>query len=309
MIGGHDHRLLSTNYRINKPDFNRLLECLQNSDDCVRASAFHSCLASVKLEMVQESKAISPDDFDPDTMTLKNSIVYALPPSEKEAEAPTEHTHSVIAEEALDIGDLEAHSAILCFGDSLTAGLTQRGSALCPYSASLKQQLSDHGGCRRAVIDARVCGETTKEMCKRMRELLQQYGEKIAMVLILRGTNDLGDDDLTPRLTIGNIQQLHSMVHAYGARTAVLTVPDCTEHSTDLVPRPYEQELDEINTALRNFALTSDSMFLVDVAKSLPQDEAHMTLWERDGVYLSAKGYEELGNLMAEAIHAELQTT
>lgn len=106
--------------------------------------------------------------------------------------------------------------------------------------------------------------------CKRMREILQQYGEHIGMVLILGGTNDLGDDDLTPGLTIGNIKQLHSMVHAIGARSGVLTLPDCTAYSTELIPKPYKEVLNEINADLRNFAATSDSMFLVDIATALP---------------------------------------
>merc|ERR1712129_335010 len=98
-------------------------------------------------------------------------------------------------------------------------------------------------------------------------------------------------------------------VHAARGRTGVLTLPDCTEHSTDLVPRRYKAELDEINAALRNLASTSDSMFLVDIATAFPQDAAHAALWGRDGVHFTAQGYEELGNLLAQAVHAELQKT
>lgn len=140
-----------------------------------------------------------------------------------------------------------------------------------------------------------------------MRELLRQYEGQIAVVLILGGTHDLGDDDLTPGLTIGNLQQLHSMVHAAGARTGVLTLPECTESSTDLVLQPYKEELDEINVALCSFASTSDSMFLVDVAAALPQDEAHAALWETDGVHFTARGYEKLGDLVAEAVRLDLE--
>lgn len=249
---------------------------------------------------MQESKTISPILFDPDTLTLKNSIVFALPGSA--AAAFTQRGISTVEQEMPDPSSLEARTAILCFGDSLTAGFSQKGLPLNPFSVKLAEHLANCGAASCQVINAGICGETTKEMCKRMRELLQRYDEKLAIVLILGGTNDLGDDDLTPGLTVANIQQMHNMVHTAGARSGVLTVPDCTEFSTDLVPQPYREELEEINELLRGFASTSEAMFLVDVASALPQDEAHAALWEADGVHFTAKGYAELGDLLADAI-------
>jgi len=305
MIGGHDHRLLSTNSRISKADFDALLTCLQMSDDHVRRAAFESCLASVKREAVPDSKAISPDEFDVETLAPKQAIIFALPPSGAGADEPDEH--AISQTEQPDAGAFEPRSAVLCFGDSLTAGLSRRGLPLRPYSARLEGQLAGPGGTALSIINAGVCGETTKDMCRRLRELLSQYDEAIAAVLILGGTNDLGDDDLTPGLTLGNLRQLHGMAHAAGALTGVLTLPECTEGSTDLVPQPYKDELDEINGALRDFASTSDSMFLVDVAVAFPQDQAHAALWEPDGVHLTAKGYEEMGDHLLEVVRLALR--
>merc|ERR1712232_411840 len=142
-------------------------------------------------------------------------------------------------------------------GDSLTAGLTPCGR-FSPYSFFLGELMASQaaeGTPKYMVVNAGVCGETTQQMCRRFRDILGEYEDLLAWVIILGGTNDLPEcrELGSPAVcrTVDNLKQLHLMVHSagynIGARTVVMTVPECMKDAVDEQSKPYSQEQQHIN--------------------------------------------------------------
>jgi len=195
---------------------------------------------------------------------------------------------------------------VLCFGDSLTAGWHDDGEQFAPYSRSLARRLEEVAEGKQVplVMNAGVPGESTGEMLERLPQVLGQAQEAAAgargddgadVVLILGGTNDaVFHESLTARDIFDNIVELHMQAHDAGAKTGVLTIPE-VHFSKD--------KLELVNHALRAFAKENPARtFLVDVAAAVPQNERHQDLWEEDALHLSPKGYEVIGDLVAEAL-------
>jgi lysophospholipase L1-like esterase len=193
------------------------------------------------------------------------------------------------------------HRVVLCFGDSLTEGLVRSGDPLSPYSDHLAMRLSRCavGSATPAiVINAGLSGETTEPMARRLDGILQfLFKAKVVpdIVLILGGTNDLGD--VQQDVVVENLLALHRMAHNAGAITLVLTVPVCGYNGQEDFAK--EQRV-HINCKLRAFATEhSDKSVLVDVAAAIPQGGSCTDLWMSDGVHMSAKGYRALADLVA----------
>jgi len=186
--------------------------------------------------------------------------------------------------------------AVLCFGDSLTRGMTSRGE-YSPYSDQLEQRLRQFAA-PPVVVNAGVSGQTTRGMLSRLPGLLRKGAEpqlKFDVVVILGGTNDLRSLDVGE--IVDNLVELHSMAHAAGAITGVLTLPEYGRGGSDV-----QKKWAQVNQALRGYAARNPSTtFLVDVANAIPQDSAHSALWDSDRVHLSRNGYQALGDLVADA--------
>lgn len=85
LIGGDDHKLLSTNYRIKKQDHDLMEELLQDTvkakDDTSRVDAWRRVAetwSKMKAIEVPSQKRIDLDEFDPITLRLKRNAVIAL---------------------------------------------------------------------------------------------------------------------------------------------------------------------------------------------------------------------------------------
>jgi len=210
---------------------------------------------------------------------------------------------------------------VLCFGASLTAGLTPCGQ-FTPYSCFLSELMASNaaeGIPDYIVLNAGICGETTQEMCRRFREVLFDYEDLLAWVIILGGTNDLPEcrELGSPAVcrTVDNLKQLHLMVHSagynIGARTVVMTVPECMKDAVDEQSKPYSQEQQHINGELRSFAGNRSESILVDVAEAFPQDQENIEAWEPnglgtgDGVHFSTDGYRLLVKLIFEELRKD----
>lgn len=202
-----------------------------------------------------------------------------------------------------------SREAVLCFGDSLTEGLVSFNS-YTPYSDQLEWRLHDAfgtGGKLPAIINAGLSGESARDMVSRLQRLLRPceddddvrlFDESPDVVLILGGTNDLSR--LHPKQITELLLSLHMIAHRAGAITGVLTIPESLNSFSK--EEAFKEVREEVNDALREFAKgNADKAVLVDVAAAFPQDEEHADLWSKDGTHLSAKGYEALGDLLAEA--------
>jgi lysophospholipase L1-like esterase len=204
-------------------------------------------------------------------------------------------------------------NAVLCFGDSLTEGLVSFSSKLSPYSDQLEWRLHNAfgvGGTPPKIINAGISGESARDMVPRLRRLLtaprlsdgdddgRLFDESPDVVLILGGTNDLSR--MQPKQITELLLSLHRIAHSAGAITGVLTIPESLNSFSG--KETFKDVREEVNKALREFVKdNTDKAVLVDVATAFPQDDEHTHLWTKDGTHFSAKGYEALGDLLAES--------
>ena len=188
---------------------------------------------------------------------------------------------------------------VLCYGDSLTAGLT----ALTKYTGSFAPwgpQLADGLGVR--VDHVGMCGWTTEQMlegldgednvdvCNKsyfgLRRLLEKGGH--THVLLQAGTNDL---KLSSALEIvERLKQLHTACHAAGARTLALGIPH--SKSTTVGSRSRCERRREVNTRLRAFAGTSGGWCdFCEPGEDVMQWQVGSTFFEQDGLHMTRSGY------------------
>lgn len=176
-----------------------------------------------------------------------------------------------------------------------------------PYSDRLAQRLIDMGSAA-VVTNAGVSGELAKFMPARLPPLLNRKKAALKsenscpfdLVLILAGTNDL--PSCTPHKLIEHITNLHRIAHRAGARTGLLTIPMLDFETPAKSALDIDADRLAVNAALKKFVNNNRSRtFLIDLAEQIPQDEANREFWEPDGVHFSAKGYEAIGDMIADA--------
>jgi lysophospholipase L1-like esterase len=162
---------------------------------------------------------------------------------------------------------------ILCYGDSLTAGLAGNFvKTYAPYAARLSDLLScqvDHVG---------LCGLTAAEMARMLDKptavdvkrnkwtnaglryalrKAQDEGNPYTAVVIMAGTNDLNTS--SAREIVANLLTLHEEVRRAGAVSVACAVPKhgaiiCEEYSSHLDPgqrKSMNAKVDELNALLR----------------------------------------------------------
>jgi lysophospholipase L1-like esterase len=203
---------------------------------------------------------------------------------------------------------LEQCRSILCFGDSLTEGFCYEAGAKRrrPYSERLASLLKARGLAPGAeIINAGVSGEGTCSMVNRLSELLQartrsNSHKHFDLAIILGGTNDLACNPRDREGTLCNLCALHEAVHRSGGRTCVVTVPFIR---TQKLLQEVDADRCWLNASLREYARRRPSQtVLIDLAASIPQDDAHAALWGPDWVHLSAAGYIAMGDAIGSAV-------
>ena len=208
---------------------------------------------------------------------------------------------------------------MLCFGDSLTFGLTS--SVPHPYTEKLQQYFDDRdrstGTRDRAVnrhivlYNAGVAGEKVQEeMPRRLWGILRGAAVKYYWVIILGGTNDLismpsiwaptKKNKLKDEFAIFNaILQLHTLAHRSGAKTVAMTIPDlrCEKvGATSKIPVVLEVRL-KVNERIRNFAANSaGKVLLADLDKNMLLPRAQLLC--SDGVHLTAPAYDRMAEII-----------
>jgi acyl-CoA thioesterase I len=186
---------------------------------------------------------------------------------------------------------------IVCFGDSLTAGLQSptpdRPDFLeTPYGKFLADRLRD----RARIQVSGVCGELTRDMVGRFeRDVLRH---KPAWTVILGGTNDLGWE-LRPSEIMRNLAALYEQAAAAGIRVAAVTVPSIRGFD-DHIPRRLElNRLIADYCAVKRFPCVD---LFTTTAESGSQRLA--APYSNDGLHLTTTGYELLARLLYEQVFA-----
>lgn len=216
---------------------------------------------------------------------------------------------------------LAVSTRVLAYGDSLTAGFYHEGGRLrfAPYAPHLSARL---GGCTVDWIG--LSGYTASQMLlstfkssmsfdfvqhrwHTLTDALQAAVPPYTHVVILAGTNDLGRLSTAPSTTqphsVANVTQdilaLHSIVHASGAISVAVTIP---QPAFEAQHRAAAEGRIKINTALIAFAAGNTQVRLVNLEEELANlaapEAVRSTRWEPDGLHLTPAGYEELAALV-----------
>ena len=187
---------------------------------------------------------------------------------------------------------------VLCYGDSLTAGLnalTSHTGAFSPWAPQLADALGvavDHVG---------MCGWTTAQMLdgldgednvdvyekshRGLRRLLVVGG--YSHVLLMAGTNDLKLRSTVE--IVESLHQLHAACHAAGARTLALGIPHSKATTVGSVSRCERRR--KVNERLRAFAARSGGWCeYCEPGGQVMQWEAGSICFERDGLHLTRSG-------------------
>jgi acyl-CoA thioesterase I len=185
--------------------------------------------------------------------------------------------------------------AIICFGDSLTAGF--RSPTLTdpiPGDAPYGWFLQEHLGNRAVVRISGVCGERTAEMARRFAR--DVVAHKPRATVILGGTNDLGWNTPAGEI-VRNLQNMYASAAESGIQVVAVTVPSVRGHD-DYIRGRYE-----LNSLLSDYC-AHHGFSLVDLftATAEPTTGRLAEPYSNDGLHLTVAGYRLLADLLYQQV-------
>lgn len=201
---------------------------------------------------------------------------------------------------------------ILCFGDSLTAGMRDSDKSH-PYSTKLQKYFDVHdntvlGASMRPIFEvhnAGIPGERAKDqMLPRLNQILQEAKVKYSWIIILGGTNDMKMfreritlfDIEHPRSIFQALVKLHNISHTFGAKTVSVSIPDRKCEGSGTCSNLKEIHA-KINELLRDFSSRNkEKVILADLASEvfLPRDQR---LWSGP-VHFTEEGYDKMADVI-----------
>ena len=196
----------------------------------------------------------------------------------------------------------------LCFGASLVEGFTIVNNALefRPYTVRLKKLLSDHLNCSVEVDNMGISGDcVVPYMADRFKKTLSSSSKQYDWILILGGTNDLGQG-IDYNTILATLCSMHDNARASGAHTACLAIPQAAmEHERNFLLQ-HTNKL-KVNAGLREYCDRSGGWSIyVDLYNELPDPTDRDTDRNRywcDPLHLTEHGY----NIMADIIFSKLK--
>jgi len=230
---------------------------------------------------------------------------------------------------------------IVAYGDSLTAG----SPSMEPYAKAMAQALWDAG----IQVEVTVCGLNAMRAEQMLalaeepdvHDMMSRWGHGLAhlirpkrgawkaadLVLIMAGTNDLGQASARPNEICAAVRGLHELCHAEGVRTVALAIPDAggAVDSMTMVP-DIRGRRRAANAAIAAWSRSSSKDDLpCNGLVSLTRPELFVSIgalmpygplaraagfWEKDGVHFTAAGSRVLGQRLAfklQGLVSELQ--
>lgn len=216
---------------------------------------------------------------------------------------------------------------IICFGDSLTEGLTILNGKLdfYPYSKTLQKLLSRNGNLLKQAKQnktiynvynegksgERVIGEMTARLPRvLLKETDNSRGSVFDWVIILGGTNDLRVAELSGKYEMKRriyeaIVSLHRVSHRRGARTVLVTIPG-RQCELKAKCRQVKMARVYVNKYLRDYTkeLGPEKVVLVDLARKMPFPK--MINYWADEVHFTPAGYNKMAVIIYEALKEHL---
>jgi lysophospholipase L1-like esterase len=209
------------------------------------------------------------------------------------------------------------HINILCYGDSLTAGVSPPEWAENPYSSSLEETLRLHFPSVHVHYQG-LSGWTAYQMVqqsnqpKGLASLIQQQlppssPSSLSIVIILAGTNDLGY-----HMDADNIFQSIFTLHRVAWQNGILnTIAVGIPPSAYQLRTPSAADAAErVNQKLKAQASMQmpGAMTYIPFPFSFPPEAPNSkeTIWAPDGLHLSPLGYKALGKALASILQGEV---
>jgi len=188
--------------------------------------------------------------------------------------------------------NLEEFIHIIALGDSFTQGYLENGTKFHPYTTKL-QNLLDQRGKYHVHNESRI-GFTTEEMLLKLEELLEDEGEGYKIVIVQGGFAELK----RPEKIIHNLMLIHQEAINRGARSLALTIP---AHYQEKDHEWLRNARGKVNEELRSFCRKA-GIPLLDIDYLLPHLlEDRDNVWG-DGIHLTAKGSDKMGELIYDAL-------
>jgi len=192
---------------------------------------------------------------------------------------------------------------ILCFGDSLTAGLCRR-TPNSPYGNTLRSLMQNYLPDRE--IDLVIYGASGRLASTLVNQIEQHLEYGYDWVVILVGTNDLGFNKRQEDI-LGNIIKTHLIAHEAGARTIACSIPE-TKRKEDIVKC---EKRNWINCGLKKWCDSVENSIWCDVFNLLPyhrlSEEDRRKYWAHDGLHFTQEGYAKLGTIIFECFRNHLE--
>jgi lysophospholipase L1-like esterase len=189
---------------------------------------------------------------------------------------------------------------ILCFGDSITLGVTSRGFferfSLSPvegYIPKLKRLLRQEFGDRAQLFNSGVGGETTGQGLERLR--IEIRSARYDLVLLLEGVVDVNNDEPAFEEARANLKEMIRVVKGEGIPVIIATIPPL---NADGFRTEGIQNVPKLNDVIRSEA-EAEGVPLADHEKAFRRNPG---LQGPDGLHPNDSGYEVMAETWFEAI-------
>ena len=183
----------------------------------------------------------------------------------------------------------DSRPAIVCFGDSITAGFGLEAGESFP---DLLQKDLDARGLRYRVVNLGVSGDTTQDGVARMG---MAVAEKPAVVLLELGGND-GLRGIPPAITQASLAQMIEAFQAAGAKVVLAGMSLPPNYGAAFIGK-FEAMYKELAA---KYKLTLIPFLLEGVG-------GHDDLMQRDGIHPNAAGARKVQALVMKALEPVLK--
>lgn len=189
---------------------------------------------------------------------------------------------------------------ILCFGDSMTLGVTSLGfferftlSPVEGYIPKLKRLLRQEFGDSAQLFNLGVGGETTGQGLERLR--IEVRSARYDLVLLLEGVVDVNNDEPPFEKTRANLKEMMRVVKGEGIPVIIATIPRL---NADGFRTEGIENVPKLNQMIRSEA-AAERVPLADHEKAFGRN---LGLQGPDGLHPNDAGYEVMAETWFEVI-------
>ncbi|KAI9002629.1 SGNH hydrolase-type esterase domain-containing protein [Hyaloraphidium curvatum] len=209
---------------------------------------------------------------------------------------------------------------VLAVGDSLTEGFTAGGAVFHPYAIRLRALLAERFPDDKFEVEVLgFSGFRSREVRGRLdAHFARNRDAQLGYAAVMCGTNDAGDLASLPERSfpaaldavVAELEAMHEAVIARGAKLLVMNLPDVWAGGAAASP-VYFARRDQLRSRIRvlaeRYSKEGKPVAYLDPEPLIPLREGTTRIaddprkrgnWDRDGLHMTAKGYDALGELV-----------